>query len=57
VGFFQGAFLRDPERLLQGNGRFMRHVKLRPGTLANAEALASLIEASYCDMKSRVEHG
>lgn len=57
VGFFQGASLRDPERLLQGNGRFMRHVKLRPGTPSNAEALTSLIKASYADMKVRVEHG
>ena len=57
VGFFQGASLRDPERLLQGNGRFMRHVKLRPGTSAHTGALASLIEASYADMKARVEHG
>ena len=26
VGFFQGAALPDPARLLQGNGKFMRHV-------------------------------
>src|ERR1700760_4869121 len=26
VGFFQGAALPDPDRLLEGNGRFMRHV-------------------------------
>ena len=26
VGFFQGAGLPDPAGLLQGNGRFMRHV-------------------------------
>jgi hypothetical protein len=32
VGFFQGATLPDPARLLQGTGKFMRHVKLRPGT-------------------------
>ncbi len=31
VGFFHGAALRDPVRLLQGTGKFMRHVKLRPG--------------------------
>src|ERR1700758_49046 len=35
VGFFQGAALRDPAHLLQGTGRFMRHVKLRPGTAIN----------------------
>ena len=44
VGFFQGASLPDPARLLQGTGRFMRHVKLRPGTATNSAALNRLIE-------------
>jgi len=57
VGFFQGAALPDPARLLQGDGRFMRHVKLRPGRTANAAALKRLIEAAYADIKVRVEHG
>jgi len=57
VGFFQGASLPDPARLLQGAGRFMRHVKLRPGTATNAAALTRLIEAAYSDIKARVEHG
>jgi hypothetical protein len=57
VGFFQGAALHDPARLLQGTGKFMRHVKLRPGTLTNAAELNSLIHAAYADIKSRVEHG
>lgn len=35
VGFVHGAALPDPTRLLQGSGRFMRHVKLRPGTARN----------------------
>jgi hypothetical protein len=57
VGFFQGASLPDPANLLQGNGRFMRHVKLRPGTVTNADALNTLIYAAYADIKSRVENG
>ena len=57
VGFFQGAALPDPSRLLQGSGRFMRHVKLRPGAAANAAALSRLIEAAYADIKARVENG
>jgi hypothetical protein len=57
VGFFHGAALRDPARLLQGTGKFMRHVKLRPGTPVDTAALASLIEAAYSDIKARVEHG
>ncbi len=57
VGFFQGAALPDPSRLLQGTGKFMRHVKLKPGTASNAAALSMLIEAAYSDIKARVEHG
>jgi len=43
-GFFHGAALPDPARLLQGTGKFMRHVKLRPGTATNAAALSRLID-------------
>ena len=57
VGFFQGASLSDPARLLQGTGKFMRHVKLRPGAAVNAAALSRLIEAAYWDIKARVENG
>ncbi|MGB9416149.1 MAG: DUF1801 domain-containing protein [Acidobacteriaceae bacterium] len=57
VGFFQGAALRDPARLLQGDGKFMRHVNLKPGTATNVAALNKLIEAAYSDIKVRVEQG
>jgi len=57
VGFFHGAALPDPARLLQGNGKFMRHVKLRPGTATDAAALRRLIEVAYSDIKERVECG
>ena len=57
VGFFHGAALPDPDRLLQGTGKFMRHVKLRPGTSTNAAALSRLIHEAYADIKSRVENG
>jgi hypothetical protein len=57
VGFFHGASLPDPARLLQGDGKFMRHVKLRPGTAINDAALSRLIEQAYEDIKARVEHG
>jgi hypothetical protein len=57
VGFFQGAALRDPAGLLQGNGKFMRHVKLKPGVATDDAALRELIERAYSDMKARVENG
>lgn len=57
VGFFHGASLPDPSRLLQGNGKFMRHVKLKPGSATNTAALRTLIELAFVHIKSRVEHG
>jgi len=55
VGFFRGASLPDPAGLLEGTGKFMRHVKLRPESVANEAALRALIEAAFLDMKARVE--
>ena len=55
VGFFRGAEIADPAGLLEGTGRFMRHVKLRPGRAVDAMALTNLIETAYTDMKSRLK--
>jgi len=57
VGFFHGAALPDPAQMLQGTGKFMRHVKLRPGTATNAAALSRLTGTAYSDIKARVENG
>jgi hypothetical protein len=57
VGFFHGAALPDPAHLLEGTGKSMRHVKLRPGVDRNAAALSTLIDAAYADIKERVENG
>lgn len=56
VGFFQGSSLPDPAHLLQGTGKFMRHVKLRPESPIHSKALQILIETAYTDIKSRVEN-
>jgi hypothetical protein len=57
VGFFHGAALPDPAHLLQGTGKFMRHVKLGLGTATNNPALRRLIDTAYSDIKARVENG
>jgi hypothetical protein len=57
VGFFRGAELADPESLLEGSGRFMRHVKLTPEREVNAAALERLIRTAYADMKERLKGG
>ncbi|NKE72164.1 DUF1801 domain-containing protein [Nitrospiraceae bacterium HYJII51-Mn-bac16s-1-B09] len=54
VGFFHGASLRDPARLLEGTGKYMRHVKLKPGIPIDSAALEALILAAYADIKERL---
>lgn len=54
VGFFQGSALSDPNGLLVGTGKLMRHVKLRPDCECDAAALGALIETAYLDMRARL---
>ena len=54
VGFFRGAELPDPNGLLEGTGRFMRHVKLRHDGEVDTAALAELVETAYADMRARL---
>lgn len=54
VGFFHGAALKDASRILQGTGRFMRHVKARPEALPDRASLEALIRAAYADIKARL---
>ena len=54
IGFFHGAHLEDPAKLLQGSGRWMRHVKARPGALPSSVPLKALIHAAYADIKDRL---
>lgn len=53
IGFFHGAALEDPARLLQGAGKRMRHVKLHWGQPPDAAALGDLIAAAYRDIRLR----
>jgi len=54
VGFFLGMDLPDPKKLLQGSGKRMRHVKVKPGEEPDSVALQALIDAAYDDVRSRV---
>jgi hypothetical protein len=53
VGLFRGAEIKDPNGLLEGTGKFMRHVKLRPSVEIDTNALKTLIQTAYVDMQAR----
>lgn len=42
-GFFRGAKLKDPKSLLEGSGRFVRHIKVRRTADIDARAFAALL--------------
>lgn len=54
VGFFYGAMLEDPADMLEGSGKRMRHVKLKPGSDVDSAGLRALIDAAYGDIKARL---
>lgn len=54
VGFFHGTSLPDPAGLLEGTGKYMRHVKVRPGHAFDSSALEALVTAAYRDIVTRL---
>jgi hypothetical protein len=46
LGFYYGAELPDPERLLQGTGKLLRHVKIREPKAVRSPALRRLLKAA-----------
>ncbi|WP_237132308.1 DUF1801 domain-containing protein [Pseudohongiella sp. O18] len=55
LGFFHGVELPDPDGLLVGTGKFMRHVKLSPKFSVDEDALLKLVQASCEDIRQRLE--
>ena len=54
VGFFHGAALPDPAGLLQGTGKYMRHVQVAPGLAFDRSLLEALIVSAYRDIVARL---
>jgi hypothetical protein len=54
IGFFTGATLSDPAGVLEGTGKRMRHVKIRPGDEGDTKALVRLIASAYADVRTRL---
>lgn len=53
IGFFFGSVLPDSGGLLQGTGRFMRHVRIGTEMPVREQALQELIVTAYVDVKAR----
>ena len=54
LGFYQGVALPDPERLLDGTGAKMRHVKVRSLDDARRPALRALVAAALAERRAAV---
>ena len=55
VGLFHGTGLTDPAGLLEGTGKYMRHVKIKPGLALDRAALEAMITAAYRDIIARLQ--
>ena len=51
LGFYHGASLPDPRRLLEGMGKNLRHVKLRDAASVKRPAVRALLRAAIADRK------
>ncbi len=47
LGFFRGAILPDPDKLLEGTGKLLRHVKIRDLKEVKKAGIRKLIKAAY----------
>jgi hypothetical protein len=43
-GFFKGAQLKDPDKILEGSGKFLRHVKVRKLSDLRERELAGMLK-------------
>lgn len=54
VGFFYGADLQDQNGMLQGSGKRMRHIKIKPEIVYDEREIVSLMRTAYRDIKRRL---
>jgi hypothetical protein len=55
LGFFYGAELEDPDALLAGGGKQMRHIKIRSSESLSAAAIRPLLEQAWPYGLTRVQ--
>jgi hypothetical protein len=55
LGFMFGTHLADPEQLLEGTGKLLRHIKVRTIQSADDPALRLLVEAAWQDALTHIK--
>ena len=55
LGFFYGGFVPDPERVLVGSGKRMRHIPIRSVQECENPAIPSLLARAWADGVQRVK--
>jgi hypothetical protein len=55
LGFYHGAVLKDSERLLEGTGKRLRHVKIRSLDEANNPAIVVLLREAIVDREKHAQ--
>jgi hypothetical protein len=53
LGFFRGSSLRDPAGLLEGSGRYVRHIKVRSPSAIDRRAFAPLLREAAGSSQGR----
>jgi len=43
-GFFRGSMIEDPKKLLEGQGKFVRHIKVRAASDIDERAYGALLK-------------
>jgi hypothetical protein len=51
LGFFKGADLADPNKLLQGTGAKLRHIKIQSIAEANSDDIRAMIKSAFAERK------
>jgi hypothetical protein len=57
LGFYQGAALADPDRLLEGTGKALRHVKVRSLAEADHPPVRALVAAAFARRRAAATGG
>ncbi|MEP7097977.1 MAG: DUF1801 domain-containing protein [Dokdonella sp.] len=55
LGFYHGTSLPDPTGLLQGNGKKLRHVKIRDVESSKSSCVTALLRAAIADRRHRAK--